>query len=330
LNFDFCIFKQEVLIMATQAQIIANRRNAQKSTGPQTPQGKALASQNSLKHGLLARRNVITTESQEEFDLHRDTLLNELDPQTPMESMLADRIVSLSWRLKRADLIQNQTFDALHEESTAKPFPALTRLLTPENQDPDLILGRIALKDFSNERVLDRLLMYERRIEHSLFKTMQELQRLTLIRNMQPQQEQSTTNDDEPPTMNNELQTIMQNEPNFKMGKMPVSTVAPKPYPDKRRTINDERHPKRTQSNPTTEGSPEHSRRIQPKLELRSTMSKVEQNIPHTEQQARSVSAGVSILTPDFPLADTAKTTTIAAIGKTGSGPDREEQLPSG
>jgi hypothetical protein len=92
--------------------------------------------------------------------------------------------------------------------------------------------------------------MYERRIEHSLFKTMQELQRLTLIRNMQPQQEQSTTNEDEPPTMNNELQTIMQNEPNFKMGKMPVSTVAPKPYPDKQRTINDEHHPKRTQSNP--------------------------------------------------------------------------------
>jgi len=172
--------------MTTEARIHANRLNAQKSTGPNTPQGKAVVSQNALKHGLSARHDVITSESQAEFDLHRDALLAELDPLSPMESMLANRIVSLSWRLKRADLIQNQAFDALHEESTAKPFPALTRLLTPENQDPDLILGRIALKDFSNERVLDRLLMYERRIEHSLYRTILELQRLHLLRTLEP------------------------------------------------------------------------------------------------------------------------------------------------
>ena len=172
--------------MSTQPQILANRLNAQKSTGPTTPQGKTIVSQNALKHGLSARHDVITTESQADFDLHRDALLAELDPLSPMESILADRIVSLSWRLKRADQIQNQAIDALHEESTAKPFPALARLLTPENQDPALILGRIALKDFSNERVLDRLLMYERRIEHSLYKTTLELQRLRLLRTLEP------------------------------------------------------------------------------------------------------------------------------------------------
>jgi hypothetical protein len=40
--------------MATQAQILANRRNAQKSTGPRTEKGKAVVSQNAVKHGLLA------------------------------------------------------------------------------------------------------------------------------------------------------------------------------------------------------------------------------------------------------------------------------------
>jgi hypothetical protein len=195
LHFDFCIFKQEVLIMATQAQIIANRRNAQRSTGPLTPRGKALASQNSLKHGLLARRNVIAPESQADYDLYKDQILGELNPLTPMESMLADRIVSLSWRLKRADLTQNQTFDAMHEKNTnnslaniAKSF-GLKGLGFPQDEtsdsNPDLILGRIAIKDFSNARVLDRLLMYERRIEHSLFKTMLELQRLRLLRNLE-------------------------------------------------------------------------------------------------------------------------------------------------
>src|SRR4030042_6667448 len=57
-------------IMTTEARIHANRLNAQKSTGPPTPQGKAVVSQNALKHGLSARHDVITTESQADFHLH--------------------------------------------------------------------------------------------------------------------------------------------------------------------------------------------------------------------------------------------------------------------
>ncbi len=52
--------------------------------------------------------------------------------------------------------------------------------------DGDLALGRLAIKDFSNARVLERLLMYERRIEHSLYKTVLELQRLQLMRKLNP------------------------------------------------------------------------------------------------------------------------------------------------
>jgi len=92
--------------MTTPAKIIANRRNAQKSTGPRTHQGKTVASQNSLKHGLSSRQAVIGLESREEFDLYREQFLEELSPQTPVESMLAERIVSLSWRLKRSLRIQ--------------------------------------------------------------------------------------------------------------------------------------------------------------------------------------------------------------------------------
>jgi len=181
--------------MSTEPQILANRLNAQKSTGPQTPQGKAVVSQNALKHGLSARHDVITTESQADFDLHRDALLAELDPLSPMESILADRIVSLSWRLKRADLIQNQAIDAMYEKITSDPLANLAKSFglkglgnpQPETSDPspDLTLGRIAIKDFSNARVLDRLLMYERRIEHSLYKTTLELQRLHLLKTLE-------------------------------------------------------------------------------------------------------------------------------------------------
>jgi hypothetical protein len=41
--------------MATDAQVAANRLNAQESTGPRTTEGKAVVAQNAVKHGLLAR-----------------------------------------------------------------------------------------------------------------------------------------------------------------------------------------------------------------------------------------------------------------------------------
>jgi hypothetical protein len=178
--------------MTTQAKIIANRLNAQKSTGPRTPQGKALASQNSLKHGFSARQAVISSEDQAEFDLYREQFLEELSPQTPVESMLAERIVTLSWRLKRSLRIQTQTIDALNTpkksdpliEQLKKRFNFGESYDLPEDQSQDLTLGRMAIKDFSNDRVLERMLMYERRLEHSLYRTLIELQRLNLIKNL--------------------------------------------------------------------------------------------------------------------------------------------------
>jgi len=177
--------------MTSEAQILANRRNAQKSTGPRTSEGKAAVSQNAVKHGLLATHVVISSESQADFDLYRDQILAELTPASPMESMLAERIVSLSWRLKRARRIQNQTIDALNAPNTSNQLTKLTQSLLYKGQDqpqedPNLALGRLAIKDFSNGRVLDRLLMYERRMEHSLYKTILELQRLHLIKKLDP------------------------------------------------------------------------------------------------------------------------------------------------
>ncbi len=178
--------------MSTHAQILANRRNALNSTGPRTSEGKSAVSQNAVKHGLFARRDVISSESQAEFDLYREKILDELDPVSPMESMLADRIVTLSWRLKRVCRIQNQAIDALNADNTSSPLAKLAQSLSfniagkplrgADNSNSELALGRLAVKDFSNARVLDRLLMYERRIEHSLYKTLLEFQRLQLVK----------------------------------------------------------------------------------------------------------------------------------------------------
>ena len=61
--------------MASDAQIVANRLNAQKSTGPRTAEGKAVVSQNAVKHGLLARQAVIVGEDPGEFEFYREQML---------------------------------------------------------------------------------------------------------------------------------------------------------------------------------------------------------------------------------------------------------------
>lgn len=186
--------------MATEAQILANRRNAKKSTGPRTTKGKAVVSKNALLHGFSSKQTVISTENQADFDLYRIKMLSELMPDSPMQTSLAERIISLSWRLKRITYIQNQTIDALNKKNnTSFPLDKVTQSIlsrhfgqsqsdTPDS-DPDLALGRMAIKDFSNSRVLERLLMYERRLEHSLYKTTLEFQRLQLIKKINHESE---------------------------------------------------------------------------------------------------------------------------------------------
>jgi hypothetical protein len=182
--------------MATQAQIIANRCNAQKSTGPRTLEGKAVVSQNAVKHGLLARRHaLISSDSQQEFDLYRDQIIDALAPANAIESMLAERIVSLSWRLKRAACFQNQAVDAMHVDHSCGSLADISRSMFPRSSDksqadpaasaPDLIFGHVVIRDFRGASVLDQLLTYERRIEKSLYRAMFEFQKLRIIRSVQ-------------------------------------------------------------------------------------------------------------------------------------------------
>jgi hypothetical protein len=181
--------------MSTEAQINANRRNSQKSTGPKSPEGKAVVSKNAVKHGLFASENVIKGEKKEDFDLFHDEMLHKLAPVGPVESMLAERFISLSWRLNRAGRMQNQAIDVMIERDGPSPLTKQLRLSLPKflrdvqddprGSGPELVLGRAAIKDYSNSMVLDRLLMYERRIENSMLKIMDQLHKLQLRREME-------------------------------------------------------------------------------------------------------------------------------------------------
>ena len=173
--------------MTTEAQVQANRLNAQKSTGPRTAQGKAIVAQNAVKHGFWSERVVIRGEDQEQFESQRNRLLGELAPAGEAEEMLAERIVSLSWRLRRAERLQTEAFDRLLAEPAvdpvSEPHPATgdngTGLQDATAGSEGSDFGWL-VQDFAGPRVLDKLLMYERRIEQSLFKTMAELRQRRL------------------------------------------------------------------------------------------------------------------------------------------------------
>ena len=90
--------------MATEAQIAANRANAQRSTGPRTAQGKAVVARNALKHGLNASDDtLLPNESPEEYQQLADGLLQALQPRDPFELLLVQRIIQSAWRLMRAE-----------------------------------------------------------------------------------------------------------------------------------------------------------------------------------------------------------------------------------
>jgi len=113
--------------MATEAQVLANRQNAQASTGPKTPEGKARSSQNRIAHGLTGRHIVLPGEDPAEFDNLLDALWTEHQPQTPTEEILVEEMAHARWktlRMFRRGLHQTSDLDGLAKferyEATAR------------------------------------------------------------------------------------------------------------------------------------------------------------------------------------------------------------------
>ena len=87
--------------MATDAQIVANRANAVRSTGPKTLEGKENSRRNALRHGLTARHVVAMDERGDDFAAYHAELTAAFSPQDAFEAALVRRLALLSWRLDR-------------------------------------------------------------------------------------------------------------------------------------------------------------------------------------------------------------------------------------
>src|SRR5438552_16075872 len=80
--------------MATPARLAANRQNAILSTGPRSPEGKAVACQNARTHGLLSRQVLLPDENRAHLIALREHFLAELAPVARLETLLAAHMVA--------------------------------------------------------------------------------------------------------------------------------------------------------------------------------------------------------------------------------------------
>jgi hypothetical protein len=121
---------------ASAAKLAANRANASYSTGPADTSRTRF---NGLTHGLTSKQTVIRGEDQQEYDIFSSNLGKQLAPASPIENVLADRVIAAAWRLKRFTRVESSFFtnrvDAFLEVNPdGDPDAALANLFTDPSE----------------------------------------------------------------------------------------------------------------------------------------------------------------------------------------------------
>jgi len=113
--------------MTSEKQISANRLNAQKSTGPRTPEGKAAVSQNAFVHGLRSRQLLLACEDPAEYRRLAADFEAEWQPATPTEAALVEQMVVSLWKMQRLDGLERRTCVDIKLLSDLKMMDSLWR-----------------------------------------------------------------------------------------------------------------------------------------------------------------------------------------------------------
>jgi hypothetical protein len=90
----------------------ANRQNAQQSTGPNTPEGKAAVRLNALKYGLRARCILIFDENPEDYRQLWADLEAEWQPQNRTERLHLEQMSTSQWLLARIAGGESRIYEA--------------------------------------------------------------------------------------------------------------------------------------------------------------------------------------------------------------------------
>jgi hypothetical protein len=112
----------------SEKQQVANRQNAQHSTGPITPEGKAAVRLNALTYGLRARSTLIPGEDPEEYKRLWAALEAEWQPQTCTERLYLEQMSTSQWLLARIARGESQIYEA--NIRPEEQFPLLREVAT--------------------------------------------------------------------------------------------------------------------------------------------------------------------------------------------------------
>ena len=119
--------------MTSFRQIEANRRNASKSTGPNTEEGKQRSRCNAVRHGLTAETVISALEDAEDYKAFEAAITADFDAQSAVERELVLRLASLLWRLRRTTTMETGLFeiqaDHLHPFRQARELQPASREL---------------------------------------------------------------------------------------------------------------------------------------------------------------------------------------------------------
>jgi hypothetical protein len=99
--------------MSSLKQIEANRRNALKSTGPTTPEGKARSRCDAVRHGLTAETIIDVLEDAEDYQAFEAAVIADYDAESAVERELVLRLASVLWQLRRATGIETALFESV-------------------------------------------------------------------------------------------------------------------------------------------------------------------------------------------------------------------------
>ncbi len=101
--------------MTSFRQLEANRRNALRSTGPKTDEGKRRSRFNAVRHGLTAETVVGSLEDAEDYKAFEAIIIADYCAETAVARELVLRLASLLWRLRRATAIEKGLFELIAE-----------------------------------------------------------------------------------------------------------------------------------------------------------------------------------------------------------------------
>ena len=106
--------------MTSFRQLEANRRNARKSTGPITQEGKQRSRCNAVRHGLIAETVIGALEDAEDYKAFEAVIIADYEAQSAVERELVLRLASLLWRLRRCVIRRKAATDS---EAIRPPIP---------------------------------------------------------------------------------------------------------------------------------------------------------------------------------------------------------------